>query len=403
MGSQSKMKILSSHQNSNLTEHEVFGLSAKYNLADGHSYISAEKHFNSVLAALPSLWSSAVEISVPEMENIFKSKFAKYFGLEGLSKHASFSVCPTASNSIDIVGAWARSKNFKVGLVEPTFDNLAQLLRRREVELQAISEEVLSDLVLLEDCLKSKQLDVLFLVNPNNPTGTVIDAVAMSNIVDMCSRLSVVLILDTSFRFCHKTEIDEYALLLDRGCSFIILEDTGKQWPTLDTKASLLSYSSDLERDIRNIYEEIYLCCSNFSLRVIIEFIDATLEKGGLSYMQSVISKNIEFATSELKDSLVTIEALEPDSTMTVMWLNIEKTGLSDLELTEYLAEYGVAVLPGRYFYWNSHLTAGHNRIRIALLKPDDQFGPSILRLKKALAELRVMVSKNKKLVEGVC
>jgi len=395
------MKMLPSHKNNNLTELEVFGLSAQYNLADGHSYISAEKHFNTVLSELPALWRSANETPVPDMERIFKNKFAEYFGLEGLSNHSGYSICPTASNSIDIVGAWARSMNYKVGLVEPTFDNLAQLLRRREVELEAISEIVLADIVSLEEVLRSKQLDVLFMVNPNNPTGTVIGAAAMSNIVELCSRLDVVLVLDTSFRFCHKTDIDEYALLKEKGCSFIILEDTGKQWPTLDTKASLLSYSENLERGIRNIYEEIYLCCSNLSLRVIIAFIDATLNKGGVSYMQSVISKNIEIVKSELKNSLVTIDAVEPDSTMTVMWLNIEKTGLSDLELTEYLAKFSVAVLPGRYFYWNSHHVAGHNRIRIALLKPDDQFGPSMVRLKEALTDLEAFkISENRHCVE---
>jgi len=395
---------LSNFNKSNLTELEVFGLSAKYNLADGHSYISAEKHFNTVLSELPALWHSATEVLIPDMERLFKNKFAEYFGLEGLSKHESFSVCPTASNSIDIVAAWARSMNYKVGLVEPTFDNLAQLLRRREVELEAISEIVLADLVLLEGMLVSKQLDVLFMVNPNNPTGTVIGSIAMSNIVALCSRLDVVLVLDTSFRFCHKSEIDEYKLLKEKNCSFIILEDTGKQWPTLDTKASLLSYSQNLEHGIRSIYEEIYLCCSNFSLRVIIAFIEATLKKGGISYMQTIITKNIEIAKAELKNSLVTIDAVEPDSTMTVMWLDIERTGLSDLELTEYLATYGVAVLPGRYFYWNSHHIAGHNRIRIALLKPDDQFGPSMLRLKNALTELEANnISQNRNRVEIVC
>jgi aspartate/methionine/tyrosine aminotransferase len=386
-------------KNGNLTELEVFGLSAKYNLADGHSYISAEKHFNTVLSELPALWQSATEIPIPDMERLFKNKFAEYFGLEGLSKHASFSVCPTASNSIDIVGAWARSMNYRVGLVEPTFDNLAQLLRRREVELEAISEMVLADIVLLERFLVSKELDVLFMVNPNNPTGTAIGSVAMSNIAQLCSRLDVVLVLDTSFRFCHKNNIDEYALLKEKGTSFIILEDTGKQWPTLDTKASLLSYSENLERNIRSIYEEIYLCCSNLSLRVIIAFIDATLEKGGISYMQSVISANIELIKSKLKNSLVTIESVETDSTMTVMWLNIEKTGLSDLELTEYLASYGIAVLPGRYFFWNSHNIAGHDRIRIALLKPDDEFGPSVERLKNALEELESMAVQRKRQV----
>lgn len=86
---------------------------------------------------------------------------------------------------------------------------------------------------------------------------------------------------------------------------------------------------------------------------------------------------------------------------MAVMWLNIERTGLSDLELTEYLASYGVAVLPGRYFYWGSHYTAGHNRIRIALMKPDEQFAFSISRLKQALTELqRLIFTRNRDVME---
>ncbi|MHC8303778.1 aminotransferase class I/II-fold pyridoxal phosphate-dependent enzyme [Pseudomonas sp. PB3P13] len=387
-----------------MTELEVFGLSAQYNLADGHSYISAEKHFNSVLSELPTLWQSAIEVPIPEMEKIFKNKFAEYFGLEGLKRHEIFSICPTASNSIDIIGAWARCMSYKVGLVEPTFDNLAQLLRRREVELEAIAEDLLANLILLEEFIHEKNLDVLFLVNPNNPTGVVIDSTAMSGIVELCSRLEVVLVLDTSFRFCHKTSIDEYELLLKKGCSFIILEDTGKQWPTLDAKASLLSYSADLAHTIRNIYEEIYLCCSNFALRVIIAFIDETLQRGGLSYMQSIISRHIQIATAALENSLATIVAVEPLSTMTVMWLDIEKTGLSDLELTGYLAKHSVAVLPGRYFYWNSHQVAGNHRIRIALFKPEDQFGPSMLRLKDALAGLKGCNNpENKMLAEVIC
>jgi aspartate/methionine/tyrosine aminotransferase len=396
------MNLLSYNKNQSLTEHEVFGLSVKYNLADGHSYISAKDHFRGVLFNLPDLWDAAVETPIPEMENNFKEVFATYFALAGLKSHKHFSVCPTASNSIDIVGAWARSKNLKVGLVEPTFDNLAQLLRRREVVLEAVPEELFLDLGLLEKLIRNKKLGALFMVNPNNPTGFVIGAAMMSGIIELCCALNVVLIIDTSFRFCHKTPIDEYALLTERGASFIILEDTGKQWPTLDAKASVLSYSEDLACEIRPIYEEIYLCSSNFTLRMIIAFIESTLKKGGLSYMHSIISKNINIALSQLGSTQVTVERPHAESNMTVMWLNIKDTGLSDLELSDYLTTYDVAVLPGRYFYWNSHATAGHDRIRIALLKPDEQFSLSILRLKQALMELEAAKIPNNNGMEHI-
>lgn len=371
-----------------LTEHEIYGLAVECNLADGHSYISAKKHFNSVLCDLPGLWDSAAETPIPQMEKKFKNIFAEYFSLFGLKAHEHFSVCPTASNSIDIVGAWAQARSLKVGLIEPTFDNLAQLLRRRGVELEAIPESVFADPGLLENSILEKNLDALFLVNPNNPTGAVVDAVKMSKIVDLCLRHNVILLFDVSFRFCHREIIDEYALLIEKGASFIILEDTGKQWPTLDAKASLLSYSEDLADEIRLIYEELYLCCSNFTLSVITAFIEATLKKGGVSYMQALIDENQKAACSALSGTLVHVETLSSGTPMTVLWLNIKKTGLNDLELTDYLAGYEIAVLPGRYFYWNTHEVAGHDRIRIALMKPDKQLRLSLACLRKALLDL---------------
>lgn len=392
-----RMKVNVDCSNNSLTEHEVLGLSAKYNLADGHSYISAKKHFDPVLKALPEFWDSAMNMSVPEMERLFKNKFSSYFHLNGLASHDYFSVCPTASNSIDIVGAWARSHHYKVGLVEPTFDNLAQLLKRREVTLQAIPEPVFNDIVALGEFVKRKKLDVLFMVNPNNPTGGVLEAEAMSEIIEVCREHDVVLVLDTSFRFCRKNKMDEYALLIEKKLPFIILEDTGKQWPTLDTKASLLSYSQCLAKEVRCIYEELYLCSSNFSLGVINGFIDETQKKGGLAYIQSVVEKNRALAKSMLEGLVTIIEDAQAGSIMSVMWLDIECTGLTDLELIAFLADYEVAVLPGRYFYWNSHDVAGHNRVRIALLKPDDVFGDSIARLKRALEVLSLSVEKSDK------
>lgn len=388
------MKSLPTHENSSLTELEVFGLSAQCNLADGHSYISAEVHYQPVLSSLPELWRSAADITVPEMEEEFKYTFAEYLGLVGLRHHSYFSICPTASNSIDIVGAWARAMKYRVGLIEPTFDNLAHLLKRREVELVPIPESAVNNIRGLKKLIRQKKLHAVFLVNPNNPTGLVINQLLMTRIIDLCKEFNVVLILDASFRFCHRTHIDEYALLIEKEVSFIILEDTGKQWPTLDTKASLLSYSSDIAPLIRNIYEEIYLCSSNLSLKLISEFIKHTINLGGVSYIHALVMKNAETVREQLANTLLSVEEIDPDSTMTIMWLNIERTGMSDLELVSYLAKYDVAALPGRYFYWNSHHIAGHDRLRIALMKSDDQFAFSISRLRHALEVLEVKIAE---------
>lgn len=370
---------------SHLTKIEVAGLSSQFNLADGHSYINSEKYFKGVLRNLGQIWKTAEHTPIPTMEWKFKETFAEIYDLAGLRNQTNFSICPTASNSIDIVGAWARARKYKVGLIEPTFDNLAQLLKRREVELFSIHEDIFKKIDFLEKIVTENNLDALFLVNPNNPTGTVLDSESFSKLVSLCSKRKLTLILDSSFRFCHKTKIDEYTLLQASDVSYVILEDTGKIWPTLDTKASLLSYSEDLAIEIRNIYEELYLSVSNFSLALIQSFIEETITLGGISFIHSILQQRNDFIRTQLGHSICKIESHDETALMSVAWLNISETMFSDLQLTDYLASRGISVLPGRYFFWNSHNKNGHNYIRVALLKPDQDFADSLYKLKSIL------------------
>jgi aspartate/methionine/tyrosine aminotransferase len=382
------MRITPSFENQSLTEVEVYGLSSKYNLADGHSYIDAQRCLGELVNTLPSLWQLATQTPVPEMERIFKTKFAEVYGLQGLKEQYLFSICPTASNSIDIVGAWARAVGYRVGLVEPTFDNLAQLLKRREVPLAPISEELLTKPCELEEHVKACSLDALFLVTPNNPTGFTLTSAQLEDIIAVCAKNRLTLILDTSFRFCHTAHIDEYALLQASGVSYIILEDTGKLWPTLDTKASLLSYSSDIAPLIRKIYEELYLCSSNLSLSIIGAAIDETIAKGGVRHFHTLIQERTTTVKAALSGLPVSVENPHPNSTMSVLWINIRDTGMNDLELVRHLSKQQVTVLPGRFFFWNSSEINGTDHVRIALMKPDAQFSHSIKRLRESLLQL---------------
>ena len=54
---------------------------------------------------------------------------------------------------------------------------------------------------------------------------------------------------------------DDVALLLRSGVSFIAFEDTGKSFPTLDAKASLIYSSPDLAKRSRNFVQRgIFMC-----------------------------------------------------------------------------------------------------------------------------------------------
>ncbi len=341
-------------KNKSLTEVEVFGLNCKYNLSDGHSYIDSSKYYGQVLKKLPQIWKDASDLSIPVMEKYFKQCFADFYGLGGLHKQIEFSICPTASNSIDVVAAWASSLNYNVGLVEPTFDNLALLIRRRGASLTAIEESDLFNINTLRQKIKYNKIKALFIVNPNNPTGKVLSEQHLIEISNLCLQEEVTIIIDASFRFCHRKLIDDYKIFQDNKNSYIFIEDTGKCWPTLDSKASLLCYSPELAKDIRVIYEEIYLCSSNFTLNIISEFIIETQRKGGVQFVQNLIENRLLYLKEALKNTGLIILDRPKESCMSVVWLDTSFLNMTDLDFVRYLSKFNISLLPGRFFYWDS-------------------------------------------------
>ena len=284
-----------------LTEFEIEGLTSKYNFADGHAYHSMPAVLLPVVENLSSIWTATANKTIPTVEEEFKLKFANAIGSRTLAAHKSYSISPTASNSIDIAATWLKSQNCKVGLLEPAFDNLYLILNRRGVDVSSIQEQDLNNLNSLEQKIEENRLNSLFIVNPNNPTGAELNETEFTNLVALCARKDMTLILDTTFRFYSKQSFDSYEVLERSGVNFIVIEDTGKTWPTQDMKASLMAYSGSLAQSVRELYEEIYLCSSSFTLAVLGNLIERTVEAG----IDKVIWNEVDNRRSFLRGALL--------------------------------------------------------------------------------------------------
>jgi aspartate/methionine/tyrosine aminotransferase len=291
-----------------------------------------------------------------------------------MGRTATFKICPTASNSIDIIGAVLAQAGHAAHLIEPTFDNLALILRRRGVPLQVMRETDVFDAVAggeLATFLEAHRSGALFLVQPNNPTGRSLSASAFQIIAEHCAEQRTVLVVDNSFRFYNRHPFDDYSILLNSGASFLSFEDTGKVWPTHDLKASLLFCSDDLEPAVTAVYNELFLGTSRFSLALLEECILRTSELG----LANTIWPQIDERRALLRRSIVgTGLVTEPSSIgshTSVEWLNVSGTHLDDVALAAYLATENLQVLPGRHFFWQSGgRPECHDNIRIALMKP---------------------------------
>lgn len=370
-----------------LTDYEIQGLNSQCNLADGHAYHFISEITQNFESSLSLLWARSEKTSVSEAENRFLSAFARMIEVPKLAGHMGFRIAPTSSNSIDIAAAYLSENAPRVLLVEPTFDNLALLLRRRGCQLISLGEELLHDALeedQLADLLAKYDFDALFLVNPNNPSGKLIAGSALAGIVDHCSKAGKVLVLDSTFRLYAKEQISDYQVLLDSDVEYIVIEDTGKTWPTHDLKASLMVYSKGVKPELEIIFDEIYLCHSRFALLMFAQLFDATYQQGIIATIHAPIVRRHALLQAALAQTPLQTVGDRAKTEMPLEWIATDALGPDSpsLRAQRLLAKHGIHVLPGKPFYWSGHHD-DVNFIRVALAKPLHQIERSVARLQK--------------------
>jgi aspartate/methionine/tyrosine aminotransferase len=363
-----------------LTDLEVAGLGSDFNLADGHAYQELGQEFADIIEDLSAIWQASETVPVPEAEHTFREAFAALAGSSGMAQLPFFKICATASNSIDVIGTILAARKLKTALVEPVFDNLSLLLRRRGVVLEAIGERVADEDEMTGELEQSSSCSggALVIVQPGNPTGRNLTARALRRLAEYCAARQKVLVMDNSFRFYNREPYDDYAILVDSGVSFLAVEDTGKVLPTHDLKASLLFCSHDLEHVTRTVYNETYLCSSRFVLMLLARLLYRAADLGLAHSIWPTVDERRLLLRTSIVGTGIEVDRRALQSQISVEWLYCHATGLTDLELTALLAESGVLVLPGRLFFWHSgDDIERHYNIRIALMKPARKFGLS--------------------------
>ncbi len=376
-----------------LTDYELVGLRGGHNLSDGHAYHDINESFPGFPLYLPDIWKDSESTKVNVAEQRFKTAFAKLIGSESLASNSNVKVSPTASNSIDLVAAYLAIKSPRIVLVSPTFDNLALLLRRRGCELQQIEDsyfKTTSNAPKLFTKLDSLTFDTLFLVNPNNPTGTVISKEYMSRIGEYCADRQITLVLDTTFRLYANELYDERMILERSGCDYFVIEDTGKTWPTHDMKASLISYSINHVSLFELIYDEVYLCHSRFTMLVFEKLFEQTFSQGIAKSIHDPVNARHSYLISRMNNSITAPITDRISACLPLEWFQIKSENVTDLDFVEYLATKDVHVLPGRFFYWEQNSAPPCTAFRVSLSRTTPGFYKSVGRLQSAINDFEL-------------
>jgi enduracididine biosynthesis enzyme MppP len=350
----------------NLTEIEISALASAVNVADGHARFGLSASQQKIIGSLPELFHQAAETPADLLDADAHRAFLAGLGQHGaLTGHEILS-CYSSSVAMEILSrSLAASGRLSVALIHPTFDNIPDILKGVGARLRPVSEEQLSG----GEPALPPGTDVLFITTPNNPTGWVLGPGQLAYWARQCARRDVILALDTSFRgFDQNAQYDHYDVLSRAGCRYVVVEDTGKLWPTLDLKAGYLVFPQREELPLRRIYTDILLGISPLVMLLVQLFAEDASE-GGFAELRRFIRANRVVLREELasQDSL---SCPDPASRVSVERVAVPAS-VTATQMWRDLSHSGVHMLPCSQFHWADPV-AGERYVRIALGRPPE-------------------------------
>ncbi len=374
-----------------ITQHEIAALKTRFNLADAHTHQSQSASQQRIVASLPQLWYRAENQTQHQSEQEFIEAFYRFHGQHrALQRKDEIYLLYAASIGMHITATYLRKHNMRVGLIEPCFDNLHDLMKHMQVPMSPLSERLFHEPSAIYGNLleHATELDAIVLVDPNNPTGFSLFSpgpLAFLEVVRFCLDYDKLLIIDLCFAAFMLTSgqprCDVYAILEDAGVRYIAMEDTGKTWPLQDAKCATIMASRDINEDIYNIVTSVLLNVSPFILNLITRYVEDSAADDFAS-VREVLETNRACARAQLDGSL--LGYCEPMVNTSVAWFKIKNPRLSADELQAYLLQQSIYVLPGKYFYWHNP-QQGQHFIRIALARQPEMFAQAMNILCAAL------------------
>jgi aspartate/methionine/tyrosine aminotransferase len=354
-------------QVSNLTTMEIDALTdvdGGLNLTDGHARLGLTDKQAAIVGKLPHLFTEASARPFPAIEYEAHSTFLRAIGQHsapiGTGRILS---CYSSTLATDIV-ARALPAGTQVAVLHPTFDNIADLLRTRGLALVPLPEEALRAMD-----WPAPPVQVIFVTHPNNPTGLVVPQEHLRSLAEHAARHGQTIIIDASFRGqVRGAQYDCYRVLDAAGADWIVIEDTGKLWPTHELKIGMLAYSERTCLPIERAFSESLLAASPVVLQLV-KLLAEDWADGGYERFRALIDRNRESVRQAAESAGLVLA--DPDSRISVARIDQGPVGPDSATLHKRLLARGVHVLPCSPFYWASP-DSGLRYIRLSLARPPE-------------------------------
>jgi aspartate/methionine/tyrosine aminotransferase len=357
----------------NLTGYEIDSLPQSWNLTDGHAFRRWFAGEEAIINRSAHLFKNNDRRQQIEIEREYIRDFSLLARQTWDEEALGYLMCFTASMAFEVVANYLRLNHLTLSLIEPCFDNLGDIFHRHQVPMRPVPDTLLeAPRETFERALCTLNSDAICLVTPNNPTGMTLSEGNLRTLLTFCKERRKLLILDNCFRAYLPRHLvhDQYKLVHDAGVDAILIEDTGKTWPTSEIKAPFFAVSraSGLFERIYDIYTDFLLHVSPVGIKLMHEFIRLS-QQDDMAAIHEVIRVNRQALYDNLEGTFLTPRERPFAS---IAWLQIDHS-LTALELKRILDDHGVFVLAGDHFFWHDR-RQGEKFIRVALARDADMF-----------------------------
>lgn len=372
----------------NLTTMEVAALTDSdggINLTDGHARLPLTAQQRAIVDMIPDMFLEASQTPFPVIEERAHTAFLTAIGQSNAPVGSGRILsCYSSTLATDIV-ARALPVGSTIAILHPTFDNIADLFATRGLRLQAYSEEAM-----LAQEWPGAPVRAIVLTHPNNPTGLVTPEGHLRSLAEHSVRHGQTVIIDASFRGqVRDAQYDTYAVLDEVGADWIVLEDTGKLWPTHELKIGLLAWSERTDLPIKRAFSESLLSASPVVL-LLVEALAGDWQSGGYERARDLVSRNRAVVGKAADEA--GLRLADPLSQISVARIELPDGGPDSTALYHDMLKRGVHVLPCAPFHW-ADPEGGLRFLRFSLARPHAAVERAAQALKEASIELTSTLS----------
>jgi aspartate/methionine/tyrosine aminotransferase len=367
-----------------LTVHEWSGVTSRFNLADGHPRHELIQSQIDALGDVTNLFIRSASRSEYDAKEAFESAFFELAGQDSVRTLDLPLSQYSGSSAIELMANFLRLHGKSVTMMHPTFDSLADTLKRHRVPLTPMPVEELLELTPGSPRIKT---DALYFVVPNNPTGHCPTKEQFANIVGYCAHHRILMLVDFCFRFYGDLwDYDQYQMMQEAGVEFITTEDTGKTFPAGDVKLGMTIATESLYGHLKDISDDFLFSVAPFVFAVLTRFVSAERRETRRVLSQDVADANRIALREALAGSKLKI--VNNDHRMGLDWVRLP-ADWNATALTNWLhREGGPQLLPGERFYWADYGEGGRY-VRIALLREPEYFLDAVTKLGRLTDEYR--------------